>query len=175
MMTVPVYYPLLYDEKSTTNKIMVERSQVGKNEGGRSQVGKIEERKQEEREKKERMNDRMKKNCPWKKRTNAAWITTIAFLDQDNFPTTTTLVSTISLFVSVAMFFLMTYTKNSIGTDLVVVESPIIMKSYQDFIDVGKSRKRGEVVAGFCKLKPSMKRIAMNHQVAWDDRCLTMV
>lgn len=86
------------------------------------------------------------------KKTDASWMTTCAFLDQNNFPTTTTKVSALSLLISIAMFFLMSYATNSISTDLVVVEKPTAIKNYQDFLDRAKASPIGEYEVAFCNM-----------------------
>lgn len=66
---------------------------------------------------------------------SSLWMTVCAFLDQDNFPSTTKFVSVLSFVVMVAMFFLMSYSTNSIGTDLVTTDTPIAIKTYDDIIN----------------------------------------
>lgn len=69
-----------------------------------------------------------------KSKSDATWITTSAFLDQDNFPTNRRYMMIISLFMSVGLFFAMNYLTNSVGTDLVVIPSPTVVRTYDDIL-----------------------------------------
>lgn len=98
-----------------------------------------------------------------KSKTDAIWITTMAFLDQDNYPTTTTFLAAISLGASISMFFLMSYTTNCISSDLVVVEKPIVFSKYLDFLDAveadeKESGKKSERIVGFSNLLPEFEK-----------------
>lgn len=62
-------------------------------------------------------------------------MTTCAFLDQDNFPSNTLFVSVLSTIVMTGMFFIMTYAGNSMSTDLVTVEKPSTIDSYDHILD----------------------------------------
>ena len=62
-------------------------------------------------------------------------MTTCAFLDQDNFPSNTLFVSVLSTIVMTGMFFIMTYAGNSMSTNLVTVEKPSTIGSYDDILD----------------------------------------
>lgn len=68
------------------------------------------------------------------KRSNVFWITSCAFLDQDNFPTNRKYITVLSLFMSVGLFCAMAYVTNNISTDLVVVPEPVAIKNYDDII-----------------------------------------
>lgn len=118
------------------------------------------------------LKDAISKNI--KRKTDAAWITTSAFLDQDNFPDTTMKVSGISLLVSIVMFFLMEYATNCIGSDLVIVDKPFAISGYQDMLD--KIDMGYEIVAGFSPMfaesekfreapKDSMERNVFDHSI----------
>lgn len=67
-------------------------------------------------------------------RSDATWITTCAFLDQDNFPTHRHYILLLSCFMSIGVFFAVNFLTNSVGTDLIVIEQPITVKSYDDII-----------------------------------------
>lgn len=47
----------------------------------------------------------------------------------------TLFMSTLSAVVSIAMFFLLSYATNSMGTDLVTIDDPVVIKSLDDVID----------------------------------------
>lgn len=67
-------------------------------------------------------------------RSDATWITTCSFLDQDNFPTHRRYILILSCFMSIGVFFAVNYLTNCVHTDLVVIEQPIVIKSYDDII-----------------------------------------
>lgn len=68
------------------------------------------------------------------KKSNVLWITSSAFLDQDNFPTNRKYIIVLSLFMSVGLFCAMAYLTNSVSTDLVVVPQPVAIANYDDII-----------------------------------------
>lgn len=70
-----------------------------------------------------------------KKSFSSLWMTICAFLDQDNYPTVSKFLSTLSIFVMVSMFFFMNYATNLIGTDLVTTESPVTLTTYDEIIE----------------------------------------
>lgn len=72
-----------------------------------------------------------------KQKYSSFWMTTCAFLDQDNFPTDSLFVSVLSTAVMTGMFFMMTYAGNSMSTDLVTVEKPVVITTYDQVIDRG--------------------------------------
>lgn len=96
-------------------------------------------------------------------KTDATWITTMAFLDQDNYPTKTLFISALSLFASIVMFFLMSYTTNSISSDLAVVKRAFAFKNYRDFLDKiqedeKRTGKRSPRMAAFSTLLPEYEK-----------------
>lgn len=68
-------------------------------------------------------------------RSDATWITTCAFLDQDNFPINRKYLLILSLFMSTGIFFAVSFLTNSVSTDLVVMETPIVIQSYDDILE----------------------------------------
>lgn len=70
-----------------------------------------------------------------RKKYSSFWMTTCAFLDQANFPSDTLFVSVLSTIVMTGMFFIMTYAGNSMSTDLVTVEKPSTIDSYDKILD----------------------------------------
>ena len=73
-----------------------------------------------------------------KSKSGSLWITTCAFLDQDNFPTKRAYIVLLSLTMSIGIFFSFAFLRNSVSTDLVVLERPLI-KDYSDIINHGVS------------------------------------
>lgn len=63
------------------------------------------------------------------------WNTICAFLDQDNYPVKSNFIAIFSIVVMVSTFFLLSYLTNSMGTDLVTVDTAIAIKSYKDILD----------------------------------------
>ena len=70
-----------------------------------------------------------------KQRLSALWNITCAFLDQDNFPTTSLFIAILSTVIMLCSFFMESYATNSMSTDLVTIDKPVIVNSYQDIID----------------------------------------
>lgn len=69
------------------------------------------------------------------KKYSSIWMTTCAFLDQDNFPADSLFVSVLSSVVMTGMFFMMAYASNCMSTDLVTLDKPIIISSYDQVIE----------------------------------------
>lgn len=63
------------------------------------------------------------------------WMTTCAFLDQDNYPTNSKFLSTLSLVVMVGIFFMMAYASNSMSADLITIDKPIAVTTYDDILN----------------------------------------
>lgn len=70
-----------------------------------------------------------------RQRYSALWNIARAFLDQDNFPTTSMFISALSFIVMLCSFLMMSYATSSMSTDLVTIDKAIIIQSYQDIID----------------------------------------
>lgn len=70
-----------------------------------------------------------------KQKYSSLWMTICAFLDQDNFPTDSTFVQVLSFVVMLGMFYMMTYAGNCMGTDLVSIEDPITITTYEEIMD----------------------------------------
>ena len=70
-----------------------------------------------------------------RKHYSAFWNTLCAFLDQDNFPTDSLFIETLSFVMMLCSFFILSYATNSMGSDLVTVDKPYVVKSYDDIID----------------------------------------
>lgn len=83
-------------------------------------------------------NMRMKVKMKVKKSKSgrAAWIMLSAFLSQPNFPARGTLFMLFMLLASAfPIFFIMCFINNTVGTDLVIVDKPLTLSSYQDVLD----------------------------------------
>ena len=72
-----------------------------------------------------------------RQRCSSLWMTVCAFLDQDNFPNGSMFMEVLSFAVMLAMFFMMTYAGNCMGTDLVSIEDPVTITSYEEIIEKG--------------------------------------
>lgn len=72
-------------------------------------------------------------------KSDSLWITTCAFLDQDNFPTKRAYIVLLTLIMSIGIFFAVSFLRNSVSTDLVVLEAPVIIKDYNDILNHGVS------------------------------------
>lgn len=70
-----------------------------------------------------------------RQRYSSFWMTTCAFLDQDNFPTDSLFITVLSFVVMLGMFFMMNYAGNCMSTDLITIENPIVIKTYNDIIN----------------------------------------
>ena len=66
---------------------------------------------------------------------SSLWMTICAFLDQDNYPLDSTFVSALSTVVMIGMFFIYAFGTNCMGTDLVTIDKPIVLTSYDDIIE----------------------------------------
>lgn len=87
-------------------------------------------------------------NCKMK----SIWISTCAFLDQDNFPPRSTcFIASLSMTTSASLFFIMNYAMNLMSTDLVVGDKPSVIASYRDIID-------NDVAVASSKMLPELEK-----------------
>lgn len=70
---------------------------------------------------------------------NPIWTTISAFLSQNDFPTSHYHVNMLSFIMSIGVFFAVAYLTNSVSTNLVVVEDPVTIETYDDILDRGIS------------------------------------
>lgn len=69
------------------------------------------------------------------RRSDSIWTITCAFLNEDNFPENHKYIALLSVVMATGLFFAMNFLGSLTTTDLVSVDSPILVKSYQDIID----------------------------------------
>ena len=81
------------------------------------------------------------------------WTNICAFLDQDNFPSGSEFVAIMSFFLMLGMFFLMTFTLNCVGTDLVTTKDLIIIKSYDQILKQNIKVIDNAIVPEFAEFK----------------------
>lgn len=79
------------------------------------------------------------------------WTMTSAFMEQYYFPSGSRFTSFISFVVSISVFIMMTYAKNSMRTDLVTIDKPIVITTYDEIIDRG-------VKVAFAKVVPEWEQ-----------------
>lgn len=72
-------------------------------------------------------------------KSNPIWTTTSAFLSQNDFPISHHHVNLLSFIMSIGVFFAVAYLTNSVSTDLVVLEDPVTIETYDDILDRGIS------------------------------------
>lgn len=66
------------------------------------------------------------------------WMTVCAFLDQDNFPSrSAAFVSILSFVTMTGLFFMTAFGTNSMGTDLVTIDKPMVITTYDQIIGKG--------------------------------------
>lgn len=65
------------------------------------------------------------------------WTMTSAFMEQYYFPSGSRFISVLSFVVSISVYIMMTYAKNSMRTDLVTIDRPIVITTYDEIIDHG--------------------------------------
>lgn len=90
-----------------------------------------------------------------RQRYSSLWMTICAFVDQDNFPSTSKFVSVLSFVVMIAMFFFMSYSTNCMGTDLVTTDTPVVITSYDDIIRRNVTSYFQRVLSGYQQFKRS--------------------
>lgn len=66
--------------------------------------------------------------------TDPIWLTICAFLDQDNYPTGTVFMNIMSVVNMVGIFFMMSYIGNMMSSDMVTVDVPHALSTYDDAI-----------------------------------------
>ena len=86
-------------------------------------------------------------------KSTSLWTNICAFLDQDNFPSGSGFVTIMSFFLMLGMFFLMTFTLNCVGTDLVTTKDPLIIKSYDQILKQKIKVIDNSVVPEFAEFK----------------------
>lgn len=69
------------------------------------------------------------------KSSEAIWTTFCAFLNQHNYPMNGTFILILSTFMSVSLFYAVSYLTNSVSTDLVVVPDPVTITTYDEIIE----------------------------------------
>lgn len=70
-----------------------------------------------------------------KSNPRSTWIMARAFLSHPSFPAGGNFITSISLSSCIAIFFIMCYINGNVSTDLVVIDRPHTLNSYQDAID----------------------------------------
>lgn len=63
------------------------------------------------------------------------WTLTSVFLEQYYFPSGSCFINVISFVVSVSVYFMITFAKNSMKTDLVTIDKPFVITTYDQIID----------------------------------------
>ena len=69
--------------------------------------------------------------CPYP----SLWTIISAFLEQYSFPFGSRFVTIVSLLTATSLFFILNYGKNTMRTELVVVDEPIVVRTYDDIIE----------------------------------------
>lgn len=86
------------------------------------------------------------------------WLTTCAFLDQDNYPTSRSkFLAFLSPLVMIAMFFMMTYICSFMSTDLVTIDNPVTVTSYDDIVERNISIALSDNTAEYNLFKDAFK------------------
>lgn len=70
-----------------------------------------------------------------KRMSRSTWLIARAFLNQSSFVSLNTPVNILSITTLISLFFTICYTTTSVGTDLVVIDQPSVLQSYQDIVD----------------------------------------
>lgn len=73
------------------------------------------------------------------RRSDSIWTITCAFLNEDSFPENHKYIALLSVVMATGVFFSMNFLGSLTTTDLVSIDSPILIKSYQNIIDRGIS------------------------------------
>lgn len=70
-----------------------------------------------------------------KRISRSTWLIVRAFLNQSSFASLNISVNILSITTLISLFFTICYMTTSVGTDLVVIDQPSVLQSYQDIVD----------------------------------------
>ena len=87
----------------------------------------------------------------FKKSHSGVWLSVCAFLDQDShqgyYPSSARYFAILCSVNTMGLFFIMAYRSGCVSTDLVTIDKPIVIKTYDDIIERG-------VTTGFASITP---------------------